>query len=69
MAKPKKYRVVARTSTRASLDRESPDFDVWVDFEVGATVTEWPMHAPIDEWAASGHWEPVLSGPATKGKA
>lgn len=57
----KAYRVVARTSTRKSLDPKSPDYGVWVDFEPGSIVRSWPDHAPVDEWVASGHWQPVKS--------
>lgn len=55
----KAYRVHGRTSTRKSIDPESPDFEVWVDFEDGQIVRRWPKHAPVGEWVDSGHWEPV----------
>lgn len=57
------YLVHGRTSTRRSLDPESPDYEEWADFEDGQVVTEWPVHAPVEEWVASGHWEPVKERP------
>lgn len=53
------YRVLSDTSTRASADPDSPDYDTWVHFEAGQKVTTWPDHAPVDDWVASGHWAPV----------
>lgn len=57
--KRKAYLVIGRTSTRANADPGSPDFETWVNFEIGDVATAWPAHAPIDEWLASGHWEPA----------
>lgn len=54
----KSYLVVGRTSTRKSADPKSPGYETWVDFEPGMTVITWPKHAPVDEWVASGHWQP-----------
>lgn len=54
------YRVVSDTSTRASTDPGSSDYEQWVHFAAGQTVKAWPEHAPVDEWVASGHWEPAL---------
>lgn len=53
------YRVIADTATRASDDPASADYERWIDFPAGATVTDWPAHAPIEEWVASGHWTPA----------
>ncbi len=59
MPKAKQYRVIVGTSTRASLDRKSPKFEQWVDFLPGEIVSDWPAHAPVDEWVKAGHWQEV----------
>lgn len=59
-AKPSgQYRVVARTSVRASDDPDAQAFESWIDFEPGDVVSTWPAHAPVEEWVKSGHWEAV----------
>ena len=58
-AKPGSYRVVDGTSVRLSNDPESPDYETWLHWEAGDTVTEWPDHADVDGWVASGHWVPA----------
>ena len=56
--KPKPaYRVHGRTSTRASVDADDPRFNEWVNFEDGEVYADWPAHAPVEDWVASGHWE------------
>lgn len=55
------YLVVASTSTRRTLDPDAPDYNEWVDFAPESIVSDWPAHAPIDEWVASGHWLPVAA--------
>ena len=57
----KRYRVLSDTSTRASADPASPDYDRWIFHAAGDVVTSWPDHLPVDELVASGHWEPVVS--------
>jgi len=57
-----RYRVLRRTSTRASIDPESPDFVRWVDFNPGRTVKTWPEHTPVSEWVKSGHWQAIDDG-------
>lgn len=59
MEKQKRYRVIGRTSTRASVDSKSPDYEKWVDFHEGRTYSRWPDHTPVEEWVRSGHWVPV----------
>jgi len=54
-----KYKVLSDTSTRASVDPKSPDYERWLHWAAGQTATTWPAHAPVDEWVASGHWQPV----------
>ena len=49
------YRVEHRVSTRKSADSESPEFEVWLDFEPGDRLTTWPRHLPVDELVESGH--------------
>ena len=53
------YRVLSDTSTRASVDPESPDYETWLHFPAGTLVKRWPAHAPVEEWVASGHWAPT----------
>ena len=52
-----KYRVTSDTSTRASPDPSSPDYEKWLYWQAGETTTSWPDHAPVDEWVTTGHWE------------
>ena len=52
------YRVVDGTSTRVSADPDSPDYERWVTWEPGDIATEWPAHADVEGWVASGHWVP-----------
>lgn len=60
MAKKKPtYRVVTLTSTRASLDPTSPDYERWIDFVSGQKVRSWPKHTPVEEWTDAGRWEAV----------
>lgn len=68
------YRVVDDTSTRASADPASPEYEEWVHFRAGQRVSKWPEHAPVDQWVASGHWvevptkaEPSSESPAPVG--
>lgn len=56
------YRVLSDTSTRASSDPRSPRYEEWVHFPAGSTVAEWPAHAPVEAWVASGHWAPAETG-------
>jgi hypothetical protein len=51
-----KYRVIRRCSTR-----RTPDSDEWVNLSPGQVVDAkaLPIHAPVDEWLASGHLAPV----------
>ena len=58
------YRVLSDTSTRASPDPKSPEFETWVHFRAGQKVSNWPEHAPVDEWVASGHWKAIEEKPA-----
>lgn len=54
-----KYRVLTDTSTRKSPDPGSPEYEEWLRWEAGDTVTSWPDHLPVDQLVADGHWEPV----------
>ena len=54
-----RYRVVSDTSTRASVDPASPDFETWLHWAAGDVADRWPEHAPVDEWVAAGHWQPI----------
>ena len=54
-----RYKVLSDTSTRANPDPESPDYETWQHWAAGEIATSWPAHAPVDEWVASGHWEPI----------
>lgn len=54
--KAKTYRVVDDTSVRVSNDPESPDYENWLHFLAGETVTDWPAHADVEGWVESGHW-------------
>jgi hypothetical protein len=49
--------VVSGTSTRRSSHRGTKAFDEWIHYQPGDLVTEWPEHAPVGEWLASGHWK------------
>lgn len=57
--KPTAYLVVDDTSVRASNDPASEDYERWLYFAAGETVTEWPEHADVKGWVKSGHWVPV----------
>lgn len=50
------YRVLDDTSVRASTDPDSPDYDRWLHFAAGQTVTDPPEHADVKGWLRSGHW-------------
>ena len=60
------YRVERGTSTRASLDPASPDFETWVDWQPGDVVAEWPEHTPVAELVESGAWAGTDDDPAPK---
>ena len=53
------YKVLSDTSTRVNPDPDSPDYDNWLFYPAGSTVKFWPDHAPVEEWVASGHWQPI----------
>jgi len=53
----KRYQVMAGTSTRRSARRHSPGFEQWIHYRPGDIVTDWPEHAPVADWVASGHWK------------
>ena len=57
-SKGRRYLVVAGTSTRKSTDRDSDDFETWLDFRAGDKVDadDMPSHTPIYQWVKSGHW-------------
>ena len=48
------YRVERATSTRASADPDSPDFERWLDWQPGDVVKAFPAHVDADELIAIG---------------
>ena len=54
-----KYHVRSDTSTRSSPDPESPGYETWIHWAAGDIATTWPDHTPVEQWVASGHWEPA----------
>lgn len=48
------YRVERATSTRASADPDSPDFQRWVHWLDGDVVAEFPEHVSVPELLESG---------------
>ncbi len=59
--KTKAYKVLSDTSVRVSADPADPD--EWLHYPAGTVVTDWPAHADVEGWVASGHWEPVEDVP------
>lgn len=57
--RPAAYLVVDDTSVRASNDPKSDDYERWLHYAAGETVTEWPAHADVAGWVDSGHWVPA----------
>ena len=52
-----RYEVVSGTSTRRSINPRSSEYGEWVNYRPGDIATNWPRHAPVAEWVASGHWK------------
>lgn len=51
-----KYRVLnTLLSVRKSRDKKSPDYNVFVSWQAGDLMEEWPAHTAIDEWLREGH--------------
>jgi hypothetical protein len=55
----KQYLVVDDTSVRASDDPKSDDYERWLHYAAGETVTDAPKHADVAGWLKSGHWTVV----------
>ena len=54
-----RYRVKGRVSTRKSLDPESPDYLVWLDWTDGEELKGAPKHLEVGELVESGHLVPM----------
>ena len=63
------YRVVDDTSVRASADPKDPDYERWLHYAAGDTVTDPPKHADVEGWLESGHWVETESRKPRKPKA
>ena len=64
------YRVERGTSTRASADPGSPDYERWIDWEPGAAVKAFPAHVDTAELLAIGAiTEAEAPAPRRKAKA
>lgn len=59
----KQYRVInAMLSVRKSTDKDSPEYEEFIDWHDGDVMTDWPKHTAIKEWLAAGHIEEVSDG-------
>ncbi len=61
------YLVVHGVSVRVSRDKGSPEYEQFLDWRPGATLDDYPEHADIDGWLASGHIVPAAAPSPRRG--